>query len=68
MKANTLKENSNIKQTSLLALAVVSVVAIVAITVCYLSSNGFNSQISLNKEKIEVTTENSNSNFSNTTK
>lgn len=68
MKLEHTKEISVVKQTSLLALAVVSVVAIVAITICYLSSNGFNSQISVDKEKIEVTTENSYSNSTNITR
>jgi len=66
MKMKNTKEETSIKQTIIIALAIVAVVAIVAISICYLSSNGFNSQISLDKEKIEVTTENSNSNFSNT--
>lgn len=68
MKLEHTKEISVVKQTSLLALAVVSVVAIVTITICYLSSNGFNSQISADKEKIEVTTENSYSNSTNITR
>ena len=68
MKLEHTKEISVVKQTSLLALVVVSVVAIVAIIICYLSSNGFNSQISVDKEKIEVTTENSYSNSTNITR
>lgn len=58
------KENTSIK-SSHTALAIVAVVAIVATSICFLSLTGFNSQVSVSKEKIEVTTKNSNSNFSN---
>ena len=64
-KRHTNEENS-IKFTAILAITVIAIVAIVALSICYLSSNGFNTQLSVDKEKIEVTTENSNSNFSNT--
>lgn len=66
MRVKNTKEETSIKQTVIIALAIVAIVAIVALSICFLSSNGFNSQISLDKEKIEVTTENSNSNFLNT--
>lgn len=67
MVKGTTKEETSIKQTpSMMHLCIVAVVAIVALTICFLSLNGFNSQVSVSKEKIEVTTENSNSNFSNT--
>lgn len=66
MKKAITKDDSSIKHLTMVPLCIVAVVAIVALSICYLSSNGFNSQISLDKEKIEVTTENSNSNFSNT--
>lgn len=58
------KENTSIKSGHT-ALAIVAVVAIVATSICFLSLTGFNSQVSVSKEKIEVTTKNSNSNFSN---
>ena len=58
------KENTSIK-SSHTALAIVAVVAIVSTSICFLSLTGFNSQVSVSKEKIEVTTKNSNSNFSN---
>lgn len=64
MRVKDTKENTSIK-SSYTALSIVAVVAIVAISICFLSLTGFNSQISVSKEKIEVTTENSNSNFSN---
>lgn len=60
------KDDSSIKHSSMIPLCIVAVVAIVALSICFLSLNGFNSQLSVSNEKIEVTTENSNSNFSNT--
>lgn len=66
MKKKAIKEDISIKQTVIAAVSIVAVVAIVALSICFLSLNGFNSQVSVSKEKIEVTTENSNSNFSNT--
>ncbi len=65
MNKKVTKDDSSIKH-SMIPFCIVAVVAIVAITICFLCLNGFNSQFSLSKEKIEVTTENSNSNFSNT--
>lgn len=65
MRKRQKNDGMPIKPTAIFALAIVAIVAIVALSVCYLSSNGFNAQFSVDKEKIEVTTENSNSNFSN---
>ena len=64
MSIKDTKENTSIK-SNYTALSIVAVVAIVAISICFLSLIGFNSQVSVSKEKIEVTTQNSNSNFSN---
>lgn len=64
MRIKDTKENTSIK-SNYTALSIVAVVAIVTISICFLSLIGFNSQVSVSKEKIEVTTQNSNSNFSN---
>lgn len=40
------------------SLTIVSIVAIIAIMICCLSAMGFNSKVTIEKEKIEVSTSN----------
>ncbi len=51
-------------KSSIIAFAVVSIVAILSIMICCLAALGFNSKVRLEKQKIEVNTE-SNSNLKN---
>ncbi len=53
------EQSSNIR-SSIMSLTIVSVTAIIAIMVCCLAALGFTSKVTLEKEKIEVTTNNSN--------
>lgn len=48
------------------SLTIVAVVAIIAMMICSLAALGYNSKITMDKEKIEVNTSNSDSNLSNT--
>ena len=61
-KGGTLKMNESLKK-SIQSSTVVSVVAIVAMAICCLAALGYNSKISVEKEKIEV-----NASYSNLTK
>lgn len=48
-----MRENTN---KSIISLTIVAIVAIISIMVCCLASLGYNSKISIEKEKIEVAT------------
>jgi len=53
-------EQSSSLSESIKSLTIVSVTAIMAIMICCLASLGCNTKITIEKEKIEVTTNNSN--------
>ena len=54
------KDTSDNMSTYTKSLTIVSIAAILSIMVCFLASLGFNSKVTLEKEKIEVTATNSN--------
>lgn len=47
-------------EKSLVHLSIVSIVAIVSLTICFLSTKGYDTTLSVENEKIEVTANNSN--------
>lgn len=57
-----MKESFN---SMIVSLSIVSVVAIISIMVCCLAALGFNSKVTLEKEKVEVISTNSNFNQTN---
>ncbi len=53
-------EQSSSINNAIKLLALVSIVAIISIMICCLTALGFNSKVTVQKEKIEVTANNSN--------
>lgn len=56
-----MKKNASIDtNASTISLTIVAMTSIIAIMICCLSALGYNSKVTLEKEKIEVSTTNSN--------
>lgn len=58
-----MKKNTSVgSNASTISLTIVAITSIIAIMICCLSALGYNSKVTLEKEKIEVSTTNSNLN------